>query len=336
MKRAQSVDPFREDTPARLQARFDVLGGDFVVTAADARLLDLAVEAFGALPQQQFSRQPLKLEVRLLLSNQRQTWRRGSAPPSPLLSAGAGLLCATIDAGNFAVVDVPMSRALISVSRAMLEHPYYARYELIELAFLTLAARAQSLVPLHAACVGANGKGVLLMGASGTGKSTLSLHALAGGLQVLSEDSAFVAPESLRITGVANYLHVVPNALTFLQPGALRQTIESSRIIRRRSGTRKFEVDLRELRGPRIRGPLRLSATVFLSRRTAGAARTLEPLEPEIFIRRLRREQPYALGRSNWSEFERRVVDVPSYELRRTEHPAAAVLQLQSLLESSA
>ena len=72
-------------------------------------------------------------------------------------------------------------------------------------------------MPLHAACVGAKGNGVLLMGASGTGKSTLSLHALAGGMQLLSEDSAFVALDGLRVTGVSNYLHVGPHALRFMQ-----------------------------------------------------------------------------------------------------------------------
>ncbi len=53
----------------------------------------------------------------------------------PVLGAGAGLLCATVDAGSFAVMDVPMSRALICVSNAMLRHRYHARYELVELVF---------------------------------------------------------------------------------------------------------------------------------------------------------------------------------------------------------
>ena len=38
-------------------------------------------------------------------SNHAQTWPRDSPPPRPVLAAGAGLLCATVDAGNFAVVD---------------------------------------------------------------------------------------------------------------------------------------------------------------------------------------------------------------------------------------
>ena len=36
-------------------------------------------------------------------------------------------------------------------------------------AVFTLAARVQQLVPLHAACVGLKGRGVLIMGASGAG-----------------------------------------------------------------------------------------------------------------------------------------------------------------------
>jgi len=331
--RVADGDPFGEGARAQLHARLSVLGGDFAVRSSNRALLELALDAFGGMPRQRLERRPPRLTVQLVLNYQQKTWARGEAPPPPVFSSGAELLCATIDAGNFAVVDVAMSRALISVSRAMLDQAYYPRHELVELAFLTLAARAQALVPLHAACVGVNGKGVLLMGASGTGKSTLSLHALADGMQLLSEDSAFVAADSLRIMGVPNYLHVAPNALGFLRRGSLRRTIERSPVIQRRSGVRKFEVDLRELRAKTARAPLRLAAAVFLSRRTANRDRALEALAPDAVVSRLRREQPYALQRSsNWAGFERRVAAVPSYELRRTEHPDIAVRQLRELL----
>jgi energy-coupling factor transporter ATP-binding protein EcfA2 len=326
-------DPFGEDTRAHLRARFSVLGGDFTAKSEDPALLELAVDAFGRLPKQRFDGHPPRFAVHLVLNDRPQTWAGGEAPPPPVLSAGAGLLCATIDAGNFAVVDVATSRALISVSRAMLAHAYYARYELVEFAFLTLASRVRSLVPLHAACIGANGRGVLLMGASGTGKSTLCLHALAGGMQLLSEDSAFVALASLRVTGVPNYLHVTPNALEFLEPGDLRTSIERSPVIQRRSGVTKFEVDLRKVRGGVARAPLRLVATVCLSRQAATPTTALEPLERADFVSRLRSEQPYAMGRPNWTGFERRVAAMPAYELKRTPHPDIAVRELQGLLK---
>src|SRR5262249_53671376 len=157
----------------------------------------------------------------------------------------------------------------ISVSKAMLEQPYYPRYELIELACLTLAARVQGLAPLHAACVGANGNGVLLIGGGGGGKSTPCLPALGGGGRVLSSESALRAPTSLRATGVANYLHLTRDAVGFLPAGALRRAIERSPVIERRSGARKLEADLRTLPAKVPRKPLRLVATVFLSRRAA-------------------------------------------------------------------
>ena len=231
--RKAAEDPFREHEPARLRARLHVMGGVFTVESGDAELLDLAVEAFGGMPKHRLQRKPHHFTVRLVRTAHAKTWRNSPVPPQPVLSAGAGLLCAAVDAGNFAVVDVPMSRALLCMSNAMLRHRYHARYELVELVFLTLAARAQSLVPLHAACAGANGNCVLLMGASGTGKSTLSLHALAGGMQLVSEDSAFVELDGNRVTGVPNYLHLGPQALRFLQSRELRRSIESSPVIER-------------------------------------------------------------------------------------------------------
>jgi hypothetical protein len=329
-------DPFGEGAAARLRTRVHVLGGDFVVTTSARSLLDLVLGAFGGLPRQRLERRTPRFTARLVLNDRQQTWKRGDAPPPPVLSSGAGLLCATIDAGNYAVLDVGMSRALICVSRAMLQQPYYPRCELIELAFLTLSSRGQALAPLHAACVGMNGNGVLLIGASGTGKSTLCLHALAGGMQLLSEDSAFVAAKTLKVTGVPNYLHLTQDAPAFLRPGSLRRAIERSPVIHRRSGVRKLEVDLRQLRARIPRAPLRLVATVFLSRRAADRARALEALDRDACVARLRREQHYAVRRfPGWAIFERRVAALPAYELRRTEHPDLAVRQLRELLRGA-
>lgn len=330
---AAARDPFGEETEAQLHTRASVLGGDFDIRTSAPKLLELALDAFGGLPKQRLERRPPRFTVQLVLNDRRRTWARGAAPPAPAFSSGAGLLSATIDAGNFALMDPRMSRALISVSQAMLEQPYYPRYELIELACLTLAARVQRLAPLHAACVGVNGNGVLLIGGSGTGKSTLCLQALASGMQLLSEDSAFVAPTSLHVTGVANYLHLTRDAVGFLPAGALRRTIERSPVIERRSGARKLEVDVRALRAKAPRKPFRLVATVFLSRRAAGRARSLHAVDRHSCIVRLRREQPYAVGRyAGWAAFERRITELPSYELRRTKHPDIAVGQLRALL----
>lgn len=170
------------------------------------------------------------------------------------------------------------------------------------------------------------------MGSSGTGKSTLSLHALAGGMQLLSEDSAFVTSTSLTITGVPNYLYLPRGALDFLGPGKLRRQIQSSPEIRRRSGVQKYQADLRQMHGKIARTPLKLAATVMLSRRSVTMQPVLKPLPRKTFLPRLCREQPYASAMSNWEEFEHCIADLPAYELRRPKHPDIAVRELQALL----
>ncbi|HEX6998506.1 MAG TPA: serine kinase [Gammaproteobacteria bacterium] len=328
------ADPFREREPARLRARLDVLGGEFTVESGDRALLDLAEEAFGGLPRHRLGSEPRRFRVRLVLTGGARSWPRGAEPPRPVLTSGAGLLCATVDAHNFAVMDVALSRAVVCLSRAMLDHRYHARYELVELAFLTLASRAQALVPLHAACIGRGEAGVLLIGPSGAGKSTLSLHALASGLEVLAEDSAFVDPVSLRVTGVPSFVHVPAGALASLERGPLVACIRRSPVIRRRSGVRKYEVDLRAVPG-RIAGvPLRLAAIVFLSPAPGPHGAALAAVGRNALVRRLRREQPYAAALDGWDAFERRIADLPAYELRRDGHPRASVALLESLLAS--
>ena len=337
MRRSPAVttspsDPFGERSPAPLRARLSVLGAAFTVESSNATALKLAIGAFGGLPRHRLEPGARRFRVRLVVTPHRSTWPRGAEPPRPILTAGTELLCATVDAGNFAVIDVSQGRALVCFSPPMLRCPYHARYELIELAMVTLASRGRSLVPLHAACIGARGSGILLMGSSGAGKSTLALHALAARMQFLSEDSAFVSVDTLRVAGTPNYLHVTPDATRFLPEGALLRKIRGSPQIRRRSGARKYEVDVRRLPARLASAPLELAAIVFLSRRTAAPGNPLEAIGRRALLARLRREQPYAANLPEWREFERRIARVPAYELRRLPHPDDSVAELRTLL----
>jgi len=99
----------------------------------------------------------------------------------------------------------------------MRRFPYHTRYELIEFAVFTLAARVQSLVSLHAACVGHGGRGVLLLGPSGSGKSTVALQCLLQGLDFVAEDSVFVETGSMLTTGIANFMHVRSDSLRWVE-----------------------------------------------------------------------------------------------------------------------
>jgi hypothetical protein len=221
---------------------------------------------------------------------------------------------------------------LISVSRAMLLHPYIVRYEMIEFAVLTLASRSQSLVPLHAACVGLGGNGCLIIGASGTGKSTLCLMALDDDMLVLAEDSAFLDPVSFSIFGVPNYLHAKYEAPNLLAHGRLSDFVSAAPVIRRRSGTLKFEADLRRLGRGIPQSSLRLNATIFLTQQRADIDSVMKPVDRADMIARMNEEQPYAAGLAGWDQVCEKLAEHPCFELQRTDPPAAAVRELRALL----
>jgi energy-coupling factor transporter ATP-binding protein EcfA2 len=224
--------------------------------------------------------------------------------------------------------------ALVVLAPELLRYPYHARYELLEFAVYCLAGRAQQLVPLHAACVGGAGAAALLLGASGAGKSTLTLHCLLGSLELLAEDSVLVEPRQMLATGVGSFLHLRMRARHYAEGTPIGQKIARSPVIRRRSGERKFEFDLRAARLPLARAPLPLRTLVFLSRARAAQGELLVPLSPATATRRLAVSQRYAASQPGWQQFLKRALQLPAYELRRGAHPGEGAAALARILAS--
>jgi hypothetical protein len=329
-------DPFAERASARWHARYSLLGGRFRFTSNSRRLLQLVDAAYRHLPMRSLSGPGPTFEIELRLSKAR-TLRGARTPPRLKTFSGAGgLLGGIMDAANFVLLAPAARAALVAVSRDMLDLPYHLRYELIEFAVYTLASRAQGLLSLHAACVGRAGLGLLLMGESGAGKSTLALHSALQGLQFLSEDAAFVDPSRLLLTGVPNFVHVRPDAVAGIEQPAVAARVRRSAVIHRRSGTAKFEVDLRRFGARLGTRPLKLAAVVFLSGRHSGPAALLRALPRREVLRRFRSAQPYATLLPGWRAFRRAIDRVPGFELRRGPHPLESVVALSHLLAQRA
>jgi len=234
---------------------------------------------------------------------------------------------------GFVALSAPQRAALVVVAQDLLRYPYHVRYELLEFAVYVLAARVLGLVPLHAACLGRAGEGILIIGASGAGKSTLVLHAVLSGLDFLAEDSVLVTPQGLLATGVASFLHLLPDSLRFLDRGERAAVTRGSAVIRRRSGVRKLEVDIRRPPFRLAAAPLRIRAVVFLSAAAARGHELLRPLRKESALKRLAASQRYAAHQPGWSVFRRRLSLLPMYELRRGGHPRESVAAVHALLE---
>jgi len=334
MARDLLADPFGERSASMVRRDLQLLGARFRFESNSRRLLRLVDAAFAGLPRHRLSSSIPRLRVKLVVGSGRQPQPRGRREPPPLdMLCGAGLLGGATDRSDFVVLSPQERSALVVLSSPMMRFPYHARYELIEFAVFTLAARAQRLVSLHAACVGRGGRGLLLMGPSGAGKSTLALLSLLHGFELVSEDSVFVTRDTLLATGAANFLHVGADSLRWVERSRDVAAIRASPVIRRRSGVRKFEVDLRQGTYRLAASPLEIGAIVFLSAEKAGRGPLLRPLAKSSMGARLAQEQAYAANQPQWPAFRKRIARVEAFELRRGAHPLEAVDMLRSLVE---
>jgi hypothetical protein len=329
-------DPFGERRRPALRLRMQLLGGRFEFETDNLRLLRLVRSAYAGLPRHRFSGGATRFRVRLVLTPPRRKRRsdlsRGRQPPPVRPLAAGGILCGAVDGAGFVTLSVRQRTALIVVPHELLRYPYHVRYELIEFAVYLLAARVQRLVPLHAACVGRGERGVLVIGESGSGKSTLMLQSLLAGLDFIAEDSVLVRASGLRATGVANFLHLRPDSLRFLARPARSELLRSAVMIRRRSGVRKLEVDLRRRACRRAAAPQRIEAVVFLSARRARPGGLLVSVPRSQALTRLAESQRYAAHQPGWGIFRKHIGGLPAYELRRGSHPRESVEALRELL----
>ena len=326
------ADPFGERTPT-LREHLQLLGARFQFQSNSRQLLHLVESAYGGLPRHRLSDAGPRLRVRLqLMSGGPLRSRRPLEPPPLSMISGGGFLGGATHGSNFVVLSPQQRSALVGISPRMLRFPYHTRYELIEFAVFSLAQRVQGLVSLHAACVGLAGRGVLMMGPSGAGKSTVALLCVLQGLDFVSEDAVFVAPDSLLATGIANFLHVPASSLGWVEPKNAA-AVRRSPVIRRRSGVKKFELNLRRGGYRLAPSPLQISAVVFLSPNSAGTGPLLRPLSKSKLLVKLAKAQAYAANQPEWPIFKKSVGRLDAFELRRGLHPIEAVEALRALLD---
>lgn len=332
---ATRADPFRERRRARSRVHH-VLGLPVRFESESAALLALADSAFGALPRRRVAaraghvksrRQAAPFVIRLVLV-------ADGAPQEQAvtLAAGGGWLCGATAGAGFALMDPARRAAFVGIPRALLRDGYTARYELLEFATLTLLARAQPLVPLHAAAVVLGDRCALLLGDRGAGKSTLCLHAMLAGLRLLSEDSVFVSADARLAAGVPGFLHLRLDATRWVRGTRHAATLARAARIRRRSGVRKLELDLRRSGLPLAASPVRLAAVIALGLSDRGTA-PLRALRPRELRALLAADQPYAASRPEWRRFERAVARIPAYALSRALAPPEAIRTLRAVLE---
>lgn len=327
----QNHDPFGEKSIRPFRRRVNVLGANCECTSNDARLIEILDQAFSELPRHELGSPPVDLNIALVLVGSASSSPAGWQQPH--YQSGAGLIVATVDAGNFAAISVSQRSSLICVTSDMLlSYPYEVRYELVEFALLTLASRVQDLVPLHAASIGINGYGLLLNGPSGSGKSLLSLACTLRGFDFLAEDAVFVSAEKGVATACPGFLHLHEGSLAHVSSSGVAHIIRSSPVIQRQGGARKYEVDLRRSGFSLADRPLRIVVLVMLSNPGDAAESLLARVSVGELMEELERDQGYAAQLRSWQAFRTMIAELPAYRLAYRPDPDAAANAFRELI----
>jgi hypothetical protein len=181
---------------------------------------------------------------------------------------------------------------------------------------------------LHAGAVGVGGRGVLLAGPGGSGKSTTAVAAMLEGLDYAGDDYLLLdlEPEVPVAHSLYASAKLVPETGRLLPE--LRSTLTGSLA---RDGE-KHVVDVRSLASGKIRTSLPVTAIVFPS---AGQATELVEAAPADALRRLAPSTIFQLpydGGASLAPLAELVRRVPAYVLGLGGSPEAAVVAINGLL----
>jgi hypothetical protein len=187
-------------------------------------------------------------------------------PPAPVYRYMPPALTAVADANNFCFADFSQGRTRIVVSTAALRYPLYLRQFFLECAAGGHIA-TNHVTPVHAACVVLEGRGVLLCGDSGAGKSSLSYACARAGWSYVSDDASYL------LNGGSKRIVIGDCHKVRLRPSAAELFPEIGRmeITPRAEGKPSIEVPTATMAHVTRRESAHVDYVVFLNRNAAGA-----------------------------------------------------------------
>jgi HPr Serine kinase C-terminal domain len=261
-------DPIGCDFELPLTAVFHPLGFTVEIFTNCAEVLAAAEENWKSFDKM-FAAPPVQLRIAVLKGEASQ------CPPPPTCRGQRNLVMFVASAHDFAVCDLTTGFASCWLSGSIVENGAYLRYYFLD-AIALLLIEALYLTPIHAACVAFQGRGVLLCGDSGAGKSSLSFACARRGWTFVSDDANFLVRggEQRVVVGNPYHLHFRESATE------LFADLKSHGLSPRING--EIAIELATANMPEIltspQSPI--DFLVFLNRRSSGPA-TLQPFSKE-------------------------------------------------------
>jgi hypothetical protein len=304
-----------------LRGVFYPLGFAVEVITNKQAVLDAANDSWGSLRPRQINS---IVQIRISVSE----GGKDECPPTPVSRANRYLFSIVADADNQAILDLKAGFASVWLNQATINHSLYFRYYFLEgAAYMLLCSSAATA--LHAACVSRYGRGILLCGDSGAGKSSLSYACARTGWTYTSDDASYLLhnTDHPRVVGNSHQIRFRPTAST------LFPELEGRALTPRAEGKPSIEVSTSEFPGLITANEARIACIVYLNR---GPSETGEliPLPAGVAVKRIKEGfYPVAEIRTVHDNAVRILSDVPAYELRYCDFDQA-ICQLDHLARS--
>jgi hypothetical protein len=275
-----------------LRSVFHPLGFSVEILTNDPSVLEAANDSWGHLRPRHIS-PTVQLRICVNASDSNE------CPPTPVVRGQRYLLSFAADANNQGFCDIKGGFACLWLTRAAVQHRLYFRYHLLESATMALISGAYAPA-LHAACVSRHGRGMLLCGRSGAGKSSLAYACARAGWTYTTDDSSYLLLDSTppRVVGNSHKLRFRPSAT------ALFPELQGHGLTPRAEGKPSIEIPTSDLPGLITTDEAPIHFLIQLDRHAQGPAE-LVPMTTEAVLKRfeealypgpeIRREQIAAL-----------------------------------------
>ena len=313
-------DPLGYGEALPLEERFFPLGFPLVLRTNSGEVVEAARGSWGEFEK---AFETPAIELRIVVRGDEEEAAR-TLLEGPVFRGKGHLLALVLGTENFAVCDLERGFGFGVLSPGVARNGLFTSFHFLDaMAYLCLCHR--DLAPIHGACVARDGKGILLVGQPGAGKSSLAWACARAGLTFVSDDATWLLRSEPLLIGRPQRMRFRPEALALLPDLAAAPRIET--VI----GKNSFEIRTAAVPNLTSAAWCRPGRVVFLDRQAGGPAEC-RPVHAEEGRRRLGEATTLYESRV-WSEQEAaraRLVGEGALELRysRLDDAVRRILEL--------
>lgn len=206
LSREQESNRHPDDAPPlTMEGRFFPLGFPMRVRTNSAEILRQCAKKWGVF-EARSDAEPVEVEIHVIETDSVE------CPPATKCHFMGNMLVMVADTRNFCCAEFPWGKTRMVISNA-LRYPHYFSQTFLEAAGATQIC-TRFATPIHSACVVLDGRGVLLCGDSGAGKTSLSYACARAGWQFVADDTTYLlhGESTRRVIGNCHQVRFRPSA----------------------------------------------------------------------------------------------------------------------------